>query len=119
MAAGNRFIALLRGVNVGGHRKLLMSDVQALCAQLEWKNVRTYVQSGNVVFSASAMAHVLEDRLDAAIAERCGWDTPVIVRSADEWHRYATANPFPEACRSEPNRVMLALAKAAPAEGAA
>lgn len=45
-------IAILRGINVGGNRKILMADLKVLCQQLGWKNVKTYIQSGNVIFDS-------------------------------------------------------------------
>ena len=60
-------VALLRGINVGGHRKLPMAELRELCLELGWKDVRTYIQSGNVVFRANrpdpdALAGYIRDR---------------------------------------------------------
>lgn len=112
-----RHVALLRAVNVGG-RKLPMADLRALCAGIGWEDVATYIQSGNVVFSAAGKPAALETQLDKAIAERFGMDVPVIVRTAAQWQRYAPANPFPEAAADEPNRLMLLVSKRTPAAGA-
>ena len=49
----NTYIALLRGINVGGHKKILMADLRNLLEKLNFKNVQTYIQSGNVVFQSS------------------------------------------------------------------
>ena len=106
--------ALLRAVNVGG-RKLPMEELRALCGELGWKDVATYIQSGNVVFKAAGTPAALEARLEEAIVGEFGLEVPVIVRTAGQWAAYPPANPFPE----EPsNRVMLLLAKASPAEDA-
>jgi len=112
-----RHVALLRAVNVGG-RKLPMAELRALCAEIGWEDAATYIQSGNVVFSASGAAFVLEAQLEEAIERRFAMAVPVIVRAAAQWKRYAPSNPFPQAARDEPNRLMLILSKRPPADGA-
>ena len=105
-----RLIALLRAVNVGG-RKLPMAELRALCGELGWEDVETYIQSGNVVFSARGKAEKLEDELEQAIRERFGLDVPVIVRTASQWAAYGKANPFPEAAEKQPNALQLLVSK--------
>jgi len=109
-----RMVALLRAVNVGG-RKLPMADLRALCAGLGWTDVATYIQSGNVVFSATGSAAGIEKQLEEAIKAEFGLDVPVIVRTGAEWSRYASDNPF---AGEPPNRVMLLLSNATPAKDA-
>jgi uncharacterized protein (DUF1697 family) len=113
-----RMVALLRAVNVGG-RKLPMAELRALCGELGWQDVATYIQSGNVVFAADGKAEAIETALEAAIAKRFGLAVPVIVRTAAQWAHYPPGNPFPKAAKDEPNRLMLLLSKQAPAAGAA
>jgi len=112
-----RMVALLRAVNVGG-RKLPMADLRALCGELSWADVVTYIQSGNVVLTASGKPEAIEGILEAAIASRFNLDVPVIVRSQAEWAEFPSRNPFMTAARDEPNRVMLLLSKSPPAKGA-
>jgi uncharacterized protein (DUF1697 family) len=112
-----RFVALLRAVNVGG-RKLPMAELRTLCCEIGWADVETYIQSGNVVFSAAGEPQTLEAQLEAAIAARFGMDVPVMVRAGSQWPAYVAGTPFPEAARDEPNRLMLMLAKRPPLEGA-
>ena len=88
--------ALLRAVNVGG-RKLPMADLRTLCGGLGWENVRTYIQSGNIVFDAEGKADSLERELETAIEKEFALDVPVIVRSAAQWDKIVAANPFEEA----------------------
>lgn len=115
----SRFIALLRGINVGGHNKVPMSDLRLLCTGLGWTQVQTYIQSGNVIFGAGARTAALEATLEAAIEKRFGLTIAVIVRAASDWARYAENNPFAEACEREPNLVLLGLSKAPPRADAA
>jgi uncharacterized protein (DUF1697 family) len=113
-----RLIALLRAVNVGG-RKLPMAELRALCAELGWEDVETYIQSGNVVFAAPGKAEEIENRLEGAIKEKFGMEVPVMVRTASQWAGYVAANPFPDAARDEPNRLQLLVSKRAPDKDAA
>ena len=113
-----RFVALLRGINVGGRNSIPMLELRSLCLNLRWADVHTYIQSGNVIFRAAAPAATLEGELEQAIERRFGLSVPVMVRAAADWTRYFGSNPFPEASASEPNLVMLALAKAPPKGGA-
>ena len=76
-----RMVALLRAVNVGG-RKLPMAELRALCAELGWEDVATYIQSGNVVFAAGGKAAAIEAALEDAIRSVSAIDVPVIVRTA-------------------------------------
>ena len=79
------FIALIRGINVGGHKKVSMADVKALCENLGYTNVRTLLNSGNVIFEAKkADAKKLEAALDAR----------VIILTAKELDEAIANNPF-------------------------
>lgn len=97
------FVALLRAVNVGGTGKLPMSELKAMCEELGFGSVRTYIASGNVVFtsrkSEAAIKSALEKRLEAYAGKPVG----VLVRSAAEMAQVAADNPFPKAA---PNRTV-------------
>ena len=56
----NRWIALLRGINVGGHNKIPMAELRTVCASIGWQDVATYTQSGNIVFAAEGNLSNLE-----------------------------------------------------------
>src|SRR5215472_11589455 len=108
------FVALLRAVNVGGTGKLPMSELKAMCEELSFGSVRTYIASGNVVFtsrkSEAAIKAALEKRLEAYAGKVVG----ALVRSAQEMAEVAANNPFPNAA---PNRTMaLFLDRAPPAD---
>jgi uncharacterized protein (DUF1697 family) len=98
-------VALLRGINVGGKNKVAMADLRTLVTELGHTDVSTYIQSGNVLFSAApdgdctAMALVMAE----AIAARLGVSSPVGVVSADELAGILAANPFPD--EPDPKRV--------------
>jgi uncharacterized protein (DUF1697 family) len=89
------YVALLRGINVSGQRKVPMARLRALCEALGYTDVTTYLQSGNVVFraprrSTTALASALEER----IAAELGFDVPVLVRTEQALRAVATANPL-------------------------
>ncbi|MBB5014898.1 DUF1697 domain-containing protein [Rehaibacterium terrae] len=99
----NTWIALLRGINVGSTRSLPMKSLIALIQSLGGEDVRTYIQSGNVVFrhrDARRLAGTLRD----AIARECGFAPDVLVFDAARLRAIAAANPFPEA-DAAPTRV--------------
>lgn len=113
------YIALLRGINVGGRNKLPMAGLRELGAELGWTGVRTYIQSGNVVFEASGKPAALEEALEKAIAAKFGFAPAVIVRTAAQLNSLAGANPFPRESDKEPHWVLLGVTKKEPKAGAA
>ncbi|MBI2920056.1 MAG: DUF1697 domain-containing protein [Planctomycetes bacterium] len=113
-----RIVALLRGINVGGHRRVPMADLRALAEKAGFRDVATYIQSGNVVFTAGGGAGAAGLKLEAAIEMKFGFPVDIVARTAAEWARYAAENPLLTASNKEPNRVMLVLSKAPPAAGA-
>jgi len=108
-------IALLRGVNVGGHGKVAMADVRALFEQLGFRGARTLLQSGNVVFSCAAKTDAeLETRLEKEALKRLGLRTQFVVRSVDEFAEVIARNPFPNEAKREPSLVHVMFLKSAP-----
>jgi uncharacterized protein (DUF1697 family) len=108
-----RFVALLRGINVGGTRKLPMAELRALAEELGFEDVATFIQSGNLVFSARGQARSLETRLERALARRFGFEVPTLVRDARAWSALVAANPLPRLAASDPAHMLLALAQEA------
>lgn len=94
-AASHRYVSLLRGINVGGHHKLPMRDLAAMFAAAGCEDVRTYIQSGNVVFRApAAVADGLATRIAEAIAANQGFQIPVVMRTGSDFDRIVRDNPF-------------------------
>jgi uncharacterized protein (DUF1697 family) len=88
-------VALLRGINVGGKRSLPMKVLSEVFVAAGCSDVRTYIQSGNVVFRASpTLAAKLSSVLPRAIAKAAGFDVPVVIRSADELRAAVKNNPY-------------------------
>ena len=95
MPAPGRYVALLRGINVGGRNKLRMADLRALLEDLGAEDVATYIQSGNAVFSASAkLAKTVATRLSERLASDFELHVPVVLRRADELRAALDADPF-------------------------
>lgn len=92
-----RYVALIRGINVGATRNLPMAELRAVCAEQGFEGVATYIQSGNVVLVSELSADAVADRLKRLIADRFKLDVPVIVRTAAQWRRYAAGSAFPDA----------------------
>ncbi len=90
------FIAILRGINVSGQKKILMADLKKLFEDLKFSEVQTYIQSGNVVFkSAAKLSDIqLAQKIEKAIQEKYNFTVPVITRTKEEIERVITESPF-------------------------
>ncbi len=89
------YVALLRGINVGGKNRLRMADLVAMFDGAGCSDVRTYIQSGNVIFRApESRASRIPGVITKSIADRFGFRAPVILRSAAEVRAVARGNPF-------------------------
>lgn len=108
------FVALLRAVNVGGTGKLPMTELKAMCEELGFAAVRTYIASGNVVFTSRKSEAAIKTALEKRLQTYAGAPVGVLVRSASEIAKVLADNPFPKAA---PNRtVAIFLDKAPPAD---
>jgi uncharacterized protein (DUF1697 family) len=89
------YVALLRGINVGGKNKLPMKDLVEIFAESGCENPRSFIQSGNVVFEATpGVAAGVSGLIAARIADRFGYRTPVVLRTAEELAAVLAHNPF-------------------------
>ena len=91
------FVALLRAINVGGTGILPMKELSALCTELGLEKIRTYIQSGNVVFASRLAEAKVRAALEQALTDKMGKRIDVIVRTAAEMRSILEANPFPDA----------------------
>jgi uncharacterized protein (DUF1697 family) len=93
----NTYIALFRGINVGGKNSLPMKELVALLEDIGSQKVRTYIQSGNAVFqSAEKSLPQLSTLIASEVAKRRGFEPCVLVLDLDALHRAMANNPFPE-----------------------
>jgi uncharacterized protein (DUF1697 family) len=110
------WLALVRGINVGGNRKLPMADLRAVFAEAGATDVVTYIQSGNVVFEHAARApEKLSAELAARIEAATGFAVPVMLRSARKWAEVVANNPYPGI---DPTRLHVVSLASEPAPGA-
>ncbi|CAN5271613.1 DUF1697 domain-containing protein [soil metagenome] len=103
-----RWAALLKGVNVGGNRKLPMADLRHFLADLGYGDVKTLLASGNAVFDAYENdAAVLEAKLERAAKATLGLDTAWLLRSHADLAAIVSANPFADAAAAHPSHLLV------------
>lgn len=106
------YVALLRGINVGGNQMVPMATLRAALADIGFADVRTLLQSGNVVFRAAARApHRLEALLEKEAGTRFGFSPDFHVRTAGEWRAVVDANPFPKEAADDPSHLLVTFFK--------
>ncbi|GAB3313611.1 DUF1697 domain-containing protein [Larkinella ripae] len=89
------YLAMLRGINVSGQKKISMAELKSLFESLDFEQVKTYIQSGHVLFKQEVMNHEEQaKRIEKKIAEQYGFAVPVIVRSQEELAEAIDKNPF-------------------------
>ena len=105
------FIALLRAVNVGGTGKLPMSELKEMCEALGFAGVRTYIASGNAVFTSRKSEAAVKKALEATLEKYAGKPVGVMVRSLAEMQAVLEYNPFPKLA---PNRTVAVFLDSKP-----
>ena len=102
-------IALLRGVNVGGNKRLSMAELRAFIEALGFTRVQTLLQSGNLVFRSDGLRDdsALEFILETEAAKRLGLQTTFILRTPSDWAEVIDRNPFPEAAAKDPSHLLV------------
>jgi uncharacterized protein (DUF1697 family) len=109
----NTYISLLRGINVTGNKVIKMADLQKLYESLKFKNVQTYIASGNVVFqSPETDVQKLRRKIQKKIQEKFGFDVGILVITPKQLEKAIKQNPFPNA---KPNMLCFNFLSEAPA----
>jgi uncharacterized protein (DUF1697 family) len=111
-------IALLRAVNLAGLNKVGMAELRAVVEKLGFQEVRTLLQSGNLVFRSEPTGQRLEALLQAAAKKTLRLETDFFVRTAAEWKKIVAANPFPGEAKRDPGHLVLMCLADAPAKEA-
>src|SRR5271166_6535048 len=109
-----RQVVLLRGVNVGAHNRIPMPSLRELLAEAGFADVRTYVQSGNIVLSSDASPAALAQRCKRLITEGFGLDIDVLARTRDELAAVVGRNPLAPVA-VDPRRYQVSFCSAEPA----
>lgn len=105
-----RYIALLRGINVSGQKKVPMSELTAVFQKLKFETVATYIQSGNVVFTApETNATRLVAQIEAAVLKTFSFEVRVVLRTAAQWQKLIKSNPYLKQDRLEVKTLYAAL----------
>jgi uncharacterized protein (DUF1697 family) len=111
-------VALLRGINVGGGRKVPMAELRHVAEGLGLKQVRTFIASGNLLFESEALLADLETKLEAAVERHFGFPVDIMVRTAEAWSAAIAANPFGQEAEATPKFLYLFSGKQANADEA-
>jgi len=107
-------IALLRGINVGGHNKVAMSALRDLFKDLGSPGAQTLLQSGNVVFESPKLSGAnLERLLEKETAARLAMTIDYVIRTGSEWAKIVAGNPFPDAAKNDPGHLVVMCLKSA------
>lgn len=110
-------VGLLRAVNLPGHNKIQMADVRELLVTLGMQDVRSMLQSGNVVFRSSGSTPAqLESVLEREAAKHLGLETDFFVRTASEWKAVIAANPFRDEAARDPGHLLVMFLKDEPTQ---
>jgi len=109
------YIALLRGINVGGRKKIRMADLKLLLEALGYENIITYIQSGNVVFKSNeANVHMLENQIEEAILKSYDFDVKVLVKNRLYLEKIVDQNPYTDSKDLGENKIYFVLLKEIP-----
>ncbi|CRK60775.1 hypothetical protein [Alloactinosynnema sp. L-07] len=112
-------MALLRGVNVGGNKKIAMADLRELLAELGFGEVKTLLQSGNAVFSGKGTPASIGTKIEAALAEKHGLTTRCVVRTAKEIQQVVDGHPLADVADNGSRMMAVFLSETLDAEQAA
>lgn len=110
------YYALLKGINVTGNKTIKMAELKAMMEKLGFKNVRTYIQSGNVVFESTAKADALKKKIEVGLAKSLGYNVNVIIRSKDEMEKIVKDYPFSKVKGHEECKITVGYLDAEPSK---
>ena len=109
------YIALLRGINVGGHHKIKMADLKNLLSSMGLQQVKTYIQSGNVLFESEEGAEQLSKKIEDELNQTFGFPVPVVLRTAEEFQKIINDCPYSSDSLREGESVQVAFLGGEPA----
>jgi uncharacterized protein (DUF1697 family) len=111
------FVSMLRGINVGAQKRLRMETLRDIYKELGFRNIRTYVQSGNVVFESTEQDQsALVKRIEKQIAQTCGFPVEVFMRQAQDIQRLLAGNPFLNERNEDPSKLHVTFLSRIPSE---
>jgi uncharacterized protein (DUF1697 family) len=101
------YIALLKGINVGGHKKVPMAELRTMLINAGFQNVQTYIQSGNIIFQSSEKTSELETKIENLIASNFGFEVSVIIKTNKELQTIFEGSPFSKEKKEKSYFIML------------
>ena len=108
-----RYVALLRGINIGPRNRIAMPALREALAAAGFEDVRTYVQSGNVVLAGAAKPDEVRTQVERVVSQRFGLEIPVVVRTRSDLARVVQANPLGDVA-TEPKRYQVTFLESKP-----
>lgn len=110
-----KYIALLRGINVSGQKLIKMEDLRAIFSDMGFKNVQTYIQSGNVIFETPAQdANKLAVKIQKGLVKALGYEVPTVVRTSEAFKNIVIQNTFARLKAPKGSKNYVAFLSAAP-----
>ena len=102
------YVSLLRGINVGGHKKIKMAELRELYESVGFTAVKTYLQSGNVVFAAEESDRLsIARELESAIKAHYGYEVSVLIRDLTDLEAVIAGNAFPSKSNEDPTKMCV------------
>lgn len=113
------YIALLRGINIGPHKRMKMEKLRASCEALGFEEVKTYIQSGNIVFRTGKLRpEALTKKLEERIVRDFGFSSDIIIRSKQELDEIVTGNPLLRERGVDESKLHVVFVREAPSPAA-
>lgn len=111
----NTYIALLRGINVSGQKKIKMAELREHLAELPYHNIQTYIQSGNILFGREeAEIGLIEKEIRSKIEEKYGFDVPIMVKTREDFEYVVSHHPFIHQRNEDPKFVHITFLEEKP-----
>ncbi|MEO8514218.1 MAG: DUF1697 domain-containing protein [Ignavibacteria bacterium] len=108
------YFAFLKGINISGHRIIKMAELKAIFEAMGHKNVRTFIQSGNVVFESPAKADVLKKTIESGLKKSFAYDVKVVIRTKAEMEKIIKEYPFSKVKGNEECKITVGYLESEP-----
>jgi uncharacterized protein (DUF1697 family) len=110
------YFAFLKGINISGHRIIKMAELKAMFEAMGFKNVRTFIQSGNVVFESPAKPDVIKKKIESGLKKSFGYEVNVIIRGKNEMEKIIKDYPFSKVKGHEDSKITVGFLETEPSK---